>query len=99
MVKDIICPHCGGKLQPRGFVKRKIKLGNYDVKIIKIRRYSCVDCKRWQRQLLEELEPYKQYPKDIIKGFVNNILTTDDLNYELYPCDMTIKRWKNKKSK
>jgi len=62
MVKDIICPHCGGELQPRGSVERKIRLGNGNIKIIELKRYSCKKCKRWQRELKDNLDPYKQYP-------------------------------------
>ncbi len=93
---DTRCPKCGGELQPRGFVMRKIKLGNYEIKKVKVRRFSCRTCGAWHRELPNDILPYKQYSKTIIDGFSKGKLSTDILEYENFPCDMTVKRWKNK---
>ena len=40
------------------------------------------------------LAPYKHYHLDIIMGMLDGTLTTDDLEYETYPCEKTVERWK-----
>lgn len=93
-----ICPFCGGELQKRGSVKRKLRLGDGDVIVIRIRRYSCKQCGRWHRELPSDLTPYKQYPSTIIEKFNSGKLDDASFGFENYPCTMTQKRWKSNKS-
>lgn len=90
-----ICPKCGGQLQSRGSVKRLVRYKNGEKILVKVKRYSCKDCKSWHRVLPNYLIPYKHYPKEVIKGFVEGTLTNDILEFEDYPVDITVKRWKS----
>lgn len=90
------CPFCGGDLQPRGAVKRRLRLGDGDTIVIKIRRYSCKSCKRWHREIPSDVTPYKQYPDGIIGRFRSGKLSDESIGFENYPCKETIKRWKCK---
>ena len=38
--------------------------------------------------------PFKHYEKDIIEGVTEGWITSDTLGYEDYPCEMTMKRWR-----
>lgn len=101
MVKkgEKICPFCGGKLQPRGHVKRKLKLGDGEVMVVRLRRYSCTECGRWHREFPSDILPYKHYPKAIIEKFNDGRLGEDSIGFENYPVDITKLRWKRTRKK
>ena len=46
------------------------------------------------RELPDILAPFKHYHLDIIMGMLDGSLTTDDLEYETYPCEKTVERWR-----
>lgn len=89
----MVCPVCGGAVRHRDYVRRIVRNGGPEKKWIVVERFECCECRLVRRYLPEYLLPFKHYRKDIIEGFVFGWLTTDDLLYEDYPCDMTIKRW------
>lgn len=91
--KKDICPLCGGELQPRGKVKRIIRRENGEKIFVYIARYSCKNCKHWHRVLPDNIVPYKHYPKRIIKGFNDGLYSNEDIEFENYPSESTIKRW------
>lgn len=94
-----ICSLCGQPLRSYGHVKRIIR-GEYgEVNYIKIRRYRCYACKKVHRELPDNLMMHKQYDSQIIVDFLDELVSTDDLPYENYPCEVTVKRWKNEADK
>ena len=90
------CPKCGGLLKYYDSVKRIVRTKGGISYWIKIRRMVCLECRSTHRELPKYLVPYKHYEIDIIQGFIDGTITSFDLDYEDYPCDMTIKNWKNK---
>ena len=38
--------------------------------------------------------PYKHYGSDIIEDVVDEVVGSDDLETENYPCEATMKHWK-----
>ncbi len=93
---DTKCPKCGGKMQPRGYYWRKIQLGNNNFKKVKVKRFRCNDCGSWHGKLPDDVLRYKRYSKAIIEGFNKGKLNTDMLEYENFPCDITVKNWLKK---
>ena len=60
----------------------------------RISRYRCKPCKHTLRVLPAFLAPYKHYNVDIIMNVVDGRITSDDPEYEMYPCEKTMFRWK-----
>ena len=88
-----ICPKCGSKTKFYDHTRRIILYGGRKKELIFVDRYRCIQCGRVHRKLPDILLPYKQYSKEIIEGVVSGSITNKELEYEDYPCDMTIKRW------
>jgi uncharacterized Zn finger protein len=93
------CSICGGSLKHHGTAKRKIFLGNKKRQEIIIHRYKCINCGKIHRDKIKGVKPYRRYTTKIINGFLNSTLTTDDLEFEDTPAEITIKRWKEKLAK
>ena len=91
---DILCPACGGGLKYYDKIPRIVRLGGSDVEWLKIRRYICLGCGRVHNELPGILLPFKQYSSEIIRGFIFVELTSDDLRFEDYPCEATIRYWR-----
>lgn len=89
-----LCPQCGGALKATGKVKRIIKKKSGVIEWFYIRRLLCVRCGKVHREIPNYIVPYKHYEKEIIQSVINDLITPDDLEYEDYPCEMTMKRWK-----
>lgn len=93
------CPICGKKIKYYDSVRRIVRTKNSVIQWICINRMICTGCGSVHRQIPWRLIPYKQYDYQTVKGFIlgdNSIL---DLEYEDYPCEMTIKRWLSEYSK
>lgn len=88
------CPCCGGDLKYYDKVKRIVRTKARRSFYIKIRRMKCQRCRVLHRELPSLLFPYKQYESEIIKGVLEGLITPDTLEFEDYPCEMTMKRWK-----
>lgn len=98
MITDNVsnCPICGGALKYYDKVSRIIRSEGGRIARINIRRLRCLICKRLHRELPAFIFPYKHYRADIIQGVLSGSITIDALEYEDYPCEMTIKRWTRK---
>lgn len=83
------CPRCGGDLQPRGCVIRKVKNSRGDIFQYRLPRFSCKVCKSWHRIVPDYILPYKQYFKSVVES------SPEELAYENVS-DSTIKRWSQK---
>lgn len=89
-----ICPCCGGKLKRHGKVSRIVRTIGGKKYRVSVQRFICSLCGSTHRMLPEYLTPYKHYEKAIITGFLNGSITSFNLDYEDYPCDSTIYKWK-----
>lgn len=90
---ESLCPLCGGELKYFGHVKRIMKTGSGHSKWIDIRRLRCIKCGTIHRELPNSLMLYKHYSSDIIQGVLSGKITPDLLEYEDYPCELTMKHW------
>lgn len=64
---------------------------------MKVERFICPICGKIKRNLPNNLEPYKHYSKEIIENVKNGTITSDILEYEDYPSEITMRRWKTQK--
>lgn len=96
-IKDVsACPKCGGTLKYYDNVRRIIRTKGGNTSWIRVKRYKCENCNKIHRLLPDFIFPYKHYEADIILGVVNGLITSNTLEFEDYPCEMTIKRWTQK---
>lgn len=91
----ILCPLCGQATKRYDHVKRMVRTAYGRKYRIFVERYCCCVCGCIHRILPEFLLPYKHYEKTVVAGFVSGLFTSDDLAYEDYPCEQTVKRWKD----
>ena len=90
-----LCPLCGSELKYLGHVRRIMKTGSGHSKWIDIRRLRCTGCGAIHRELPKSLMPYKQYSSEVIHGVLSGKITPDILEYEDYPCELTMKHWQD----
>lgn len=90
---EIACPVCGGSLHLYDHVMRTIRTKRGIKNHIYIRRVKCSECGKIHRELPTHVLPYIQYDKDIVMGVLSGQINSDDLDYEDYPCEMTMIRW------
>ena len=90
---DSNCPNCEGALLYYDSVIRHVRTKNRVTNKIKIRRLRCTSCSVLHRELPASIFPYKQYESEIILGVLEELITSDTLGYENYPCEMTMNRW------
>lgn len=93
-----ICPVCGNACKLYDHVNRIVRFGSKKHEWCIINRYYCPVCKTVKRFLPEILYPYKQYERKIIDGFISGELNFYMIEYEDYPCEQTIKNWRNSDS-
>ncbi len=92
---EITCPVCGAKLKYYDHVTRLVR-GEFGKKDrIKIRRLKCTGCGKLHREL-PSLIPHVQFRADIVNGIVEGSISYYDLEYEDYPCEMTMDRWRRR---
>ncbi|MCR5776378.1 MAG: DUF6431 domain-containing protein [Lachnospiraceae bacterium] len=87
------CPTCGGKLEYRDSRKRIHRSAGGTVKYLIIRRFKCTDCGAYHNELPDCCVPYKHYDSRIICDVIDGKVTSDDIEFEDYPCEETMKRW------
>ncbi len=90
---EIRCPDCNGGLKYYDSVKRIVRTKLGKKRWIVVERLVCQNCGTIHRELPDYLLPYKHYEVDIIMGFAKGVLTSSDLEYEDYPCQLTIDKW------
>ena len=91
-MKIIRCDICGKEMKYRSTTKRIVKFPGGEKREIQIRVFTC--CGKYKRELPDYLVPFKHYTKDTIEEAVSKDIS-EDLRFEDFPCEMTIKRWKN----
>lgn len=92
---DQICPKCGGTLKYYDRVKRMVRTKRGTAYWITLRRFRCTKCLSVHRELTTYIIPYKQYEKEIVKGVLQGCITPCTFEYEDYPSEVTMKRWKS----
>lgn len=97
-VNQTFCPDCGGRLKYHDQVRRIVRAEFGNSYWIYISRMVCTRCGKKHRELPDILLPYKHYKTQIVEGFVRGTLTSEDLEYEDYPCETTIKMWRSSTS-
>lgn len=93
-MSDYICTKCGGSMRYYDKAKRCIKTKGGVVEWVYVKRYECKKCGKVERKLPKNILPYKHYEKEIIDGVTEGLIDSDTLGYEDYPCEMTMKRWR-----
>lgn len=76
----------------RSTTTRYIKQPGGEKVVIKVRVLTC--CGKYKRDLPTYLLPFKHYTKETIEKVKSGEVTEEDILYEDYPCEMTMKRWK-----
>ena len=89
-----ICPKCRGELIFYDHVSRLVRTKFRATKQIRIRRLRCNVCFSSHRELPNFVLPFKQYEADVIFRVLDGIITADTLDFEDYPCEQTMKRWR-----
>lgn len=93
------CPYCGGLSKFHHYVGRTVRSEYGKKERIRIKELKCKSCGKMFRDLPSYLKPNKQFRGDIIDGFISNELSIEDLEYEDFPSEQTIKRWKTEHNK
>ena len=89
-----LCLECGSSAKYYDMVKRIVRGKNGKKRFITIKRYFCSSCGSVHRIIPDYILPFKHYEKSIINGFVSGKLSSEQLEFEDYPCDATIAHWK-----
>jgi hypothetical protein len=90
------CPRCGGRLKHYDKTSRLVRTKGGQAKWIKIRRLRCIVCNALHRELPKFILPYKHYEASIIEGVLNGLITSETIECEDYPCEVTMLRWSRK---
>ena len=91
---SVPCPNCHrGHLSYRDSCERILLLEGRQRFTCIIRRLKCEECGKLHRELPDILAPYKHYAAEVISGVLDGIITPDDLDSEVYPCEDTMVRW------
>lgn len=94
-IGEKICPLCGGNLRYHDSVSRIVRTKYRRTQLIIIRRLQCTKCHTLHRKLPNYIYRFKQYERDVIDGVVEGYITSDTLDFEDYPCELTMKHWLN----
>ena len=89
----LYCPHCMMPLKHRDWKLRICKRDGGEKDFIQVERMKCEHCNRLHTALPNTLTPFKHYETDVISGVLDDLITTDDLDDENYPCEVTMNRW------
>lgn len=89
-----ICKSCGVQMKYYDSVPRVVRTNNRKTSIVCIKRFRCPVCNSIHRNLPDYIFPYKQYEARIITGVIKGTITSNMIEYEDYPCDMTMSRWR-----
>lgn len=92
---EIRCARCGGAVRKYGTVKRMVRGAGGEKEWISVQRWQCLSCKYVWRELPDDMERFKQYRKSVIEGVRSGEINCDILEYEDYPCEMTMRRWRD----
>ena len=92
--EKVPCVKCGSSTKYYDKVKRIVKGKNGKKRRISVKRYACPNCGSVHRLIPDYILPYKHYERTIIEGFISGNLSSNQLEYEDYPCEATVAIWK-----
>jgi len=92
---ETLCPDCTGELRYYDSVSRIVRTQYRKTCYILIRRLRCQDCSSTHREIPDVIFPFKQYEAEIIIGVLEGYISPETFGYEDYPCEMTMKRWRD----
>ena len=95
--KNMNCNVCGQQMKYYDSVKRIRKKAYGQKEWTLVPRYYCPHCSTVHRVLPFYLLPFKHYERVIIEGLMDKQLSTNMTEYEDYPCDSTIIKWRSQK--
>ena len=90
--EELYCPDCGCPLRLRDHRKRIWRREGGKKDWLLLGRYRCDHCNRLHIGLPEFLAEYKHYDNRTMETVIDENVG-EDLSYEDYPCEMTMKRW------
>lgn len=93
----LICPECHGAVKYYDHVKRSVVYGGNKKEIVTIKRYRCVECHKIHRYIPNSVLPHKHYNSKVIFDILEGSVDDRILEYEDYPSDATVNRWKSQK--
>lgn len=87
---------CGSPLCKRDKKRRVYKKPGGIKEWYLINRLKCTNekCGRLHNELPDFFSPYKHYGSELIEDVVDEVITSDDRETEMYPCEDTMKNWK-----
>ena len=88
------CPYCETFLEFEDHVPRHRKIEGGIKEWFLIERHSCPAGCGHIRILADFFFPYKHYDADIITGVLDGTVTPETKEFEDYPCEKTMERWK-----
>lgn len=93
---ECFCPECGSSLKHRDWKRRHNKYPGKEPKQVwfVIERKRCTKCRKIHSILPEFVVPYKHYKSELIEDVVDEFISEADTVIEDYPCESTLKRWK-----
>ena len=95
LLEEPHCPYCGTKLKFEDHVTRHRKIEGGSKEWFRIERHKCPAGCGLVRVLADFLLPYKHYDIDIIMGVLDGTVTPERKEFEDYPCEKTMQRWKD----
>ena len=93
-ILNVRCPDCGDAARYYDSVKRKLRIEYGKSTLMYIKRYKCVNCGRIHRLLSADILPFKHYKAEIVFGVLSGRISSECVEYEDYPTELTMKRWK-----
>lgn len=93
-IYGVQCPDCGCDAHYYDRVKRKLRIEYGKTVITYIKRYKCVKCGKIHRLLSADILPFKHYKAEIVFGVLSGKISSECVEYEDYPTELTMKRWK-----
>ena len=94
LLEEPSCPCCGATLEFKDHVPRHRKIEGGAKEWFLIERRSCPAGCGLVRVLADFFFPFKHYDADIITGALDGTVTPERKEFEDYPCEKTIERWK-----
>jgi hypothetical protein len=95
LLEEPCCPYCSAKLKFEDHVPRHRKIEGGVKEWFSIERRSCPAGCGLLRVLADFLFPHKHYDADIITGVLDKKVTPARKEFEDYPCEKTMERWKS----
>lgn len=85
---------CGGEMRHYDKAVRIIRGKGGAKHRVYIERVKCRMCGKIRRNFPDYILPNKQYEKEIVDGVIEGFIDSDTLGYEDYPCELTMKHWR-----